>query len=277
MTTSPTLTFHDGHTIPQLGYGVWKVKDEVAADVVQQAIHAGYRHIDTARIYGNEEGVGRAVASAGVAREDLFITTKLWNEDHAHDRALAAIDASLDRLGLDYVDLYLIHWAKPKQGLYLEAWKAMLEIHASGKARSIGVSNFPAEQLEEIIEATGVVPVIHQIELHPYFQQKELRELNARHGILTEAYSPLGSGSEVLEDPVISEIAASKGCTTAQVILAWHRQLGNVVIPKSVTPERIVSNFASLEVTLSDEEMARIEELDRADGRVGTDPALCDF
>lgn len=277
MRTSPTVTFHDGTTIPQLGYGVWQVENDVAADVVVQAIDAGYRHIDTARIYGNEEGVGRAIKAAGVPREELFITTKLWNDDHDHDKALAAIDASLERLGLEYVDLYLIHWAKPVQGKYLEAWKALIEIQKAGKAKAIGVSNFPAEQLEEIIAETGVVPAIHQIELHPYFQQKELREVHAKHGIATEAWSPLGSGGAVLSDPVIAEIAEAKGITPAQVIIAWHLAIGNVVIPKSVTPERIVSNFHALDVTLTDEEIAAITALDRADGRVGADPATCDF
>lgn len=277
MTTSPSVAFHDGHSIPQLGYGVWQVENDVAADVVEQAIRAGYRHIDTARIYGNEEGVGRAVRAAGVPREDLFITTKLWNDDHDRDKALAAIDGSLERLGLEQVDLFLIHWAKPVQGKYLEAWKAMIEIQQAGKARSIGVSNFPVEQLEEIIEATGVVPAIHQIELHPYFQQRELRELHAKHNIVTEAWSPLGSGGAVLNDPVITQIAEEKGVTNAQVIIAWHLAIGNVVIPKSVTPERIVSNFASLDVSLTDEQVEQINALDRPDGRVGGDPVTCDF
>lgn len=277
MTISPSVAFHDGHSIPQLGYGVWQVENDVAADVVEQAIRAGYRHIDTARIYGNEEGVGRAVRAADVPREDLFITTKLWNDDHDRDKALAAIDGSLERLGLEQVDLFLIHWAKPVQGKYLEAWKAMIEIQQAGKARSIGVSNFPVEQLEEIIEATGVVPAIHQIELHPYFQQRELRELHAKHNIVTEAWSPLGSGGAVLNDPVISQIAEEKGVTNAQVIIAWHLAIGNVVIPKSVTPERIVSNFASLDVSLTEEQVERINALDRPDGRVGGDPVTCDF
>lgn len=278
MSTSPNTSFHDGSTIPQLGYGVWQVENDVAADVVEQAIKAGYRHIDTARIYGNEEGVGRAIRAAGVPREDLYITTKLWNDDHDRDKALAAIDGSLERLGLEYVDLYLIHWAKPIQGKYLEAWKTLIEIQKAGKAKAIGVSNFPKEQLEEIIAETGVVPVIHQIELHPYFQQHELREVHAKHGIVTEAWSPLGSGGEVLNDPVITEIAESKGVTNAQVIIAWHMAIGNVVIPKSVTPERIVSNWASLDVTLTDEEVERINALDRGEaGRVGGNPSTCDF
>lgn len=277
MTTSPILRFSDGCTIPQLGYGVWQVKDDVAEDVVEQAIRAGYRHIDTAAVYGNEGGVGRAIRAAGVPREDLFITTKLWNDAHDRDKALDAIDVSLEKLGLDQVDLYLVHWAKPKQGKYVEAWKTLIEIQKAGKARSIGVSNHPVAELKEIIEATGVTPVIHQIELHPYFQQRDLRALHAELGIVTEAYSPLGSGSEVLRDPVIAKIAEAKGATPAQVILAWHRQSGIVAIPKSVTPERIVSNFESLDVVLTEDEMAQIDALDREDGRVGANPAECDF
>ena len=278
MTTIPTVRFRDGHEIPQLGYGVWKVEDEVAETVVGQAIDAGYRHIDTARIYGNEEGVGRAIAATSVPREDLFITTKLWNDDQKHDDALKAIDDSLARLQLDHVDLYLIHWAAPHRGTYLEAWKAMQEIHESGKATSIGVSNFPVAQLEEIIEATGSVPVIHQIEVHPYHQQRELRAANEKHGIVTQAYSPLGHGGELLQDPVITEIAEAKGATPAQVVLAWHLAHGIVAIPKSVTEERIISNFKAADVTLTEDELARIDALDKGDeGRVGADPATMDF
>ncbi|MDY6054701.1 aldo/keto reductase [Micrococcus sp.] len=277
MTTVPQTPFHDGRSIPQLGYGVWQVEDEVAADVVEQAIRAGYRHIDTAAIYGNEKGVGRAVAASGVPREELFITTKVWNSDHGYEEALAALDTSLAKLGTDYVDLWLIHWAKPTQGRYLETWKALIEAQRRGRVRSIGVSNFPAEQLEEIIEATGVVPVIHQVETHPYFQQRALRELEQRHGILHESWSPLGQGGELLADPVITRIAEAKGTTPAQVVLAWHLAHGFVVIPKSVTPERIVSNLEAVGLVLSDEEVARIDALDREDGRIGPDPAHIEF
>lgn len=276
-TAVPSVPLHDGHAIPQLGYGVWQVEDEVAADVVAQAIRAGYRHVDTAAIYGNEEGVGRAIAAAGVPREELFLTTKVWNSDQGHDEALAALDVSLGKLGTDYVDLYLIHWAKPSQGKYVETWKALIEAQRQGKVRSIGVSNFPQAQLEEIIEATGVTPVIHQIELHPYWQQRDLRAFGADRGILTEAWSPLGQGGELLQDPVITEIADAHDATPAQVVIAWHLAIGNVVIPKSVTPERIVANLAAARLELSAEEVARIDDLDRADGRIGPDPADIDF
>ncbi len=274
MTTVPTISFHDGHTIPQLGYGVWQVENDVAADVVEQALHAGYRHIDTAAGYGNEDGVGRGIRASGIPREDVFITTKLQNGDQGYESALAALDASLEKLGTDYVDLYLIHWASPQRGTYLDSWKAFVELQKQGKAKSIGVSNFPAEQLEEIIEATGVVPVIHQIELHPYFQQGELRAVDAKHEIVTESWSPLGQGGGELEDPVITEIAEKHGVEAGQVIIAWHLANGLVVIPKSETPSRIVSNFRSADLELSTDEIERINGLDRfPEGRQGADPA----
>lgn len=273
MTTVPALPFHDGASVPQLGYGVWQVEDEVAADVVVQAIQAGYRHIDTAAGYQNEGGVGRAVKAAGIPREDLFITTKLANGDQGFDAAQAALEASLDKLGTEYVDLYLIHWASPQRGLYLESWKALIELQKQGRARSIGVSNFPIAQLEEIIAETGVVPVMHQIELHPAFQQRELRAFHADKGILTEAWSPLGQGGDILQDPVITGIAEAHGVDAGQVIIAWHLAIGNVVIPKSVTPERIVSNFAAAGLELTGEEIEKINALDSADGRIGADPA----
>ncbi len=245
--------------------------------MVRQAIEAGYRHIDTAAIYRNEEGVGRAVKAAGVPREDLFITTKLWNSDQGYEEAFAALETSLAKLGTDYVDLYLIHWAKPTQGRYLDSWKALIEMQKQGKVRSIGVSNFPKEQLEEIIEATGVVPAIHQFEMHPYWAQQELRAVGREHGILSEAWSPLGQGGELLNDPAVTEIAEAKGATPAQVVLAWHLAVGNVVIPKSVTSERIVSNLAAVDVQLTEDEVARIDALDSAEGRIGPDPATIDF
>ena len=247
-----SLPFHDGRSIPQLGYGVFKVDPDIAADVTAQALTAGYRHIDTARAYDNEEGVGRAVAESGIAREDLFITTKLWNDSHAYDDAIAACEASLERLGLDYLDLYLVHWAVPAQGQYVEAWKALITLQERGLVRSIGVSNHPRPQLEEIIEATGVVPAIHQIELHPYFQQRDLRALHAEHGILTQGWGPLGQGkSDLLENETITSIAAAHGITPAQTVLAWHLAHGFVTIPKSVTPSRIVENLAAAQVELS--------------------------
>ena len=273
MTAVPALPFHDGRSVPQLGYGVWQVEDDVAADVVRQAIDAGYRHIDTAAGYQHEGGVGRPVKAADVPREDLFITTKLANEDQGFDSAKAALDASLEKLDTDYVDLYLIHWASPQRGKYLESWKALIELQQEGKAKSIGVSNFPIPQLEEIIAETGVVPVMHQIELHPEFQQSELRRYHAEKGILTEAWSPLGQGGDILKDPVITAIAEAHGVDAGQVIIAWHLAIGNVVIPKTVTPERIVSNLAASQLVLTEEEVERIEGLDRADGRIGADPA----
>ena len=280
MTTSPDATFHDGRTIPQLGYGVFKVEPDVAADVTGQALTAGYRHVDTAKLYANEEGVGRAVRESGLPREEVFVTTKLWNDDHRFDDAIAACEASLERLGLDYLDLYMIHWAVPAQGLYVEAWKALIELRERGLVRSIGVSNFPLAELEEIIAATGEAPVIHQIELHPYFQQQELREAHAAHGILTQSWGPLGQGkSDLLDNPVITDIAdahttsSSRPVTPAQVVLAWHLAHGIVAIPKSVTPSRIVENLEAVNVTLSPQEVAAIDALDRPDGRGGFDPS----
>lgn len=270
----PSLELAGGHSIPQLGYGVFKVENDVAADVTLTALEAGYRHLDTAKVYGNEEGVGRAIRTSGVPREELFVTTKLWNDAQAFDDAIAACEASLERLGLDYVDLYLVHWAVPSQGQYVEAWKALIELQQRGLVRAIGVSNYPAEQLQEIIETTGVAPAIHQIELHPYFQQRELREIHAQHGILTEAWGPLGQGkSDLLENPVITGIAEAHGASPAQVVLAWHLAHGIVTIPKSVTPSRIVENLATAELELTADEVAAIDDLDRPDGRGGADPA----
>lgn len=213
MTVSPLLTFNDGKSIPQLGYGVWQVENETAQKVVGLALEAGYRHIDTAKIYGNEEGTGKAIATSGLARQEVFLTTKIWNEDQGYEQALKAADESLARLGTDYVDLLLVHWAKPSQGLYLDTWKALIELQKQGKAKSIGVSNFPEEQLREIIAETGVVPAIHQIELHPYFAQEKLREVHAELGIVTQAWSPLGNRSDLLENPVIGEIAEANDAT----------------------------------------------------------------
>ena len=275
MSPVTSVPLNDGRSIPQIGYGVFKVDAAVTADVTGQALAAGYRHIDTAKIYGNEEGVGQALRDSGVARDDVFVTTKLWDDAHAHDDAIAACEASLERLGLEQIDLYLIHWATPSQGQYVEAWKALIELRERGLVRSIGVSNFPLPQLEEIIEATGVVPAVHQIELHPYFPQLELREAHARHGIVTESWGPLGQGkSDLLENAVITEIASAHEATPAQVVLAWHLSHGIVALPKSATPSRIVENLAAAELVLSAEEIAAIDALDRGEaGRGGTDPA----
>lgn len=277
MTVSPSLTFNDGNEIPQLGYGVWQVENETAEKVVGLALDAGYRHIDTAKIYGNEEGTGTAIANSGVPREDVFLTTKVWNDEQGFEAAKAAAEASLKRLGTDYVDLLLIHWAKPSQGLYIDTWKALIELQKEGKTRSIGVSNFPEEQLREIIAETGVTPAIHQIELHPYFAQENLREVHAELGIVTQAWSPLGNGSDLLSNPVLTEIAQKHDASVAQVVLAWHRAIGNVAIPKSVTAERIVENFESLKVELTGDEVNAIDALSREDGRIGADPATITF
>lgn len=275
MTIQP-LAMNDGHTIPQLGYGVWQVPDDEAEPAVQLALKAGYRHIDTARIYENEKGVGRAIARSGLPRGEIFLTTKLWNSDQGRDRTLSAFDASLKRLGTDYVDLYLIHWPAPKKDLYVETWKALLEIRASGRARSVGVSNFGPDHLERIVKETGVAPPINQIELHPRFQQKAHRAAHARHQILTESWSPLGQG-KLLSDPTLTAIGAAHRKSAAQVILRWHLQHGFVVIPKSVTPARIRENIEVFDFALSTDDMQRIDALDSPGGRIGPDPATAAF
>ncbi|TAP24997.1 MULTISPECIES: aldo/keto reductase [Micrococcaceae] len=274
----PSSKFLDGNTIDQLGFGVWQVADEEAEVAVGKALKAGYRHIDTAKIYGNEAGVGRAVAASSIAREELFITTKVWNADQGYDKTIAAADASLERLGLEYVDLYLIHWLQPKRGTYVDTWKALIQLQKDGKAKSIGVCNFTKEALEELYTETGVRPVINQVETHPYFPQAELRAYEAEHGILHQAWSPLGQGGDLLKEPLLAEIAKKHEATVAQVVIAWHLALGNVVIPKSVTDSRIVENFESLNVKLDAEDIEAIATLDRgAEGRIAADPATADF
>ena len=270
MTDVDRIDLPGGTSIPQLGYGVFQIPPDETEAAVTQALDVGYRSIDTAAAYGNEPAVGRAVARHDVERADLFITTKLWNADHGHDNALAAFDASLGRLGMDYVDLYLIHWPVPSRDLYLETWQALEEILSSGRARAIGVSNFHISHLQRILDASDVVPAVNQVELHPNLAQSELREFHAAHGIATEAWSPLAQGA-LMDDPVITGIATRHGATPAQVVLAWHLALGIVVIPKSVTAARIAENFASTSVTLDDDDMAAIATLDRG-GRIGPDP-----
>lgn len=273
MTTSPTVPFRDGRPIPQLGYGVWQVENAVAADVVVKALEAGYRHVDTARGYNNEAGVGEALKRAGLPRDEVFVTSKVPNQDQGRDATLRSFDASMKDLGLDELDLYLIHWPAPSKGLAVETWKALIELHEQGRIRSIGTSNFRVEDLERLEAETGVLPVLNQIELHPYFSQKELREFHASKGIVTEAWSPLGQGGGELTDPVVTAIAEAHGASPAQVLIAWNLALGNVTIPKSVTPERIIQNFASLELTLTEDEVAKISALDKgADGRQGGHP-----
>lgn len=266
----PYVDLNDGNRIPQLGFGVFQVPQEDTAEAVAHALRTGYRSIDTAAAYGNEEGVRAAVQNSGLDRDEVFITTKLSNDDHGRGPARRAFDQSLDRLGGDYIDLYLIHWPVPSRNKYLETWETLCGLREDGRVRSIGVSNFQIEHLERIIDATGVMPAVNQIELHPRLQQPELRHFHAEHGIATEAWSPLGKG-QFLDDPVIEEIASGHGHTPAQVVLRWHIQLGNVVIPKSVTPSRIEENIQVFDWDLGPDEMNRLAELDRAE-RTGPDP-----
>ncbi|NUS43438.1 MAG: aldo/keto reductase [Mycobacteriaceae bacterium] len=266
------ITLNNGLTMPQLGYGVWQVPDDQAYTAVAEALNVGYRSIDTARLYFNEEGVGRALRDSAVPREDIFLTTKVWNNDHGYDQALAAFEASLERLGVDYVDLYLIHWPVPAQDRFVETWRALEKIYADGRARAIGVSNFTADALGRVLTETDVVPAVNQIELSPYLVQGQMRALHAQHGIATEAWSPLGSGKGLLDDPVLADIAARYDRTPAQVVIRWHLQLGNVVIPKSVTPARIRENFEVFDFALDDTDLHAITGLDRGQ-RTGPDPA----
>jgi 2,5-diketo-D-gluconate reductase A len=271
MPVVPTVTLNNGVSMPQLGFGVFQVPNAETAEAVSHALEAGYRSIDTAAAYGNEAGVGKALAEAGVPREDLFITTKLWNSEQGYDAALRAFDASLDELGLDYLDLYLIHWPTPARGRYADTWKAFAKLLADGRVRSIGVSNFQPEHLRQAIDATGVVPAVNQVELHPYLTQEPLRAFHAEHGIVTEAWSPLGQGKGLLDDPAIAEIARRHDRSAAQVVLRWHLQLGNVVIPKSVTPSRIAENLDVFDFTLDAEGVEALSSLNR-NTRVGPDP-----
>ncbi len=268
----PQVTLNNGVPMPQLGFGVWQVPDDEAEKAVATALEAGYRSIDTAAIYENEKGTGRAVATSGIAREDLFVTTKLWNGEQGYDTTLRAFDASLDKLGLDYVDLYLIHWPVPAKDAYVDTYRAFEKVLADGRAKAIGVSNFLPEHLERLIGETSVVPAVNQIELHPQLSQQASREAHARYGIATEAWSPLGQGKGLLEVPAIVAIAQKHGRTPAQVVLRWHLQLGNVVIPKSVTPSRIRENIDVFGFELDDEDLAGIAALDE-DRRLGPDPA----
>lgn len=271
----PTIQFNDGKTIPQIGLGVWQTPNEEAAPAVRKALEVGYRHIDTAAIYENEEGVGEGIRQSGVARGDIFLTTKLWNDRQSHDAALKAFDESLKRLGTDYVDLFLIHWPSPHRGTYVEAWKALVELKKQGRARSIGVSNFAEEHLERIIGETGETPVLNQIELHPDFQQKALRAVHERLGLRTQSWSPLGQG-KLLSNPDIAKVAQRLGKSPAQVIIRWHLDNGLIVIPKSVTPSRIEENFKVFDFTLDAEAKAVLDALD-GDNRVGPDPMTAKF
>jgi diketogulonate reductase-like aldo/keto reductase len=269
-TKVPEVTLNDGVQIPQLGFGVFQLPPEATTETVLHAFETGYRHIDTAAAYGNEAQVGEAVRASGLDRDDVFVTTKCFNDNHGYDAATAALRASLDRLELDFVDLYLIHWPVPAHDLYVETWQAFIDQREAGLIRSIGVSNFQPEHLERIAEETGVTPSVNQIELHPRLQQPDLRRVHAERGIATEAWSPLAQG-EVLDDPTLAEIADAHGRTPGQVTLRWHLQIGNIVFPKSATRERIVENFELFDFELSGEELQRIEGLDVGE-RIGPHP-----
>ncbi|MER5867209.1 aldo/keto reductase [Kitasatospora sp. NPDC002040] len=283
MSTIPSITLNNGQVIPQLGFGVWQVADDEARSAVETAIKAGYRSIDTAAIYENETGTGKAIAAAGVPREELYVTTKLWNSgtrdwsgQQGRDAVLREFDESLGRLGLDQVELYLIHWPRPMHGSFGNVWKAFEQIAADGRAKSVGVSNFGQVQLDALREESGLVPVLNQVELHPHFPQRELRAYHAEHGIATEAWSPLGQGKELLAEPVLAQIAARHGRTVAQVVLRWHLQSGIIAIPKSVTPSRIVENLDVTGFELDADDLTAIAALETGK-RLGPDPQGFDW
>jgi len=275
--TVPTIVLNDGTSIPQLGFGVFKVDPDETKRIVSDALEVGYRHIDTAKIYGNEAGVGEAIAESGIARDDLFVTTKLWNSDQGTQPALDAFDLSLEKLGLDYVDLYLIHWPSAFRGLYVESWKSLEQIAASGRAKSIGVSNFTPELLQPLLDAAEVVPSVNQIEYHPYFQQTASKEFNASHGIVTESWGPLGQG-DLVADASVTALAEKYGKTVAQVIIRWHLEIGNIVIPKSNRRERMAENFDVTDFALTPDEVAIVSAVNRGEaGRKGSNPVGATF
>jgi 2,5-diketo-D-gluconate reductase A len=267
----PNVTLNNGVEIPQVGFGVFLVPPPETKAAVISALEAGYRHIDTARIYGNETAVGEAIRASGIAREELFVTTKCWNDDQGFARAQAAFEASLDRLGLDYLDLYLIHWPVPDRKAYVETWQALEKLYVDGRVRAIGVSNFQPHHLRRLFDETDTVPAINQIELHPYLAQSELRSFHAEHGIATEAWSPIAQGGDLLRDPTVATLADKYGVTPAQVVLRWHLELGNVIIPKSVRPQRMAENIDLFGFELAEDDTAALTALDRG-GRIGDDP-----
>jgi 2,5-diketo-D-gluconate reductase A len=270
MTDTPAITLNNGVSMPQVGFGVFQVPEAETAAVVATALEAGYRSIDTAAAYGNESGVGAALKGSGIARDELFITTKLWNSDQGYDETLRAFDASVARLGLDVLDLYLIHWPTPRRGRYLDSWRALEQLYQQGRVRAIGVSNFLPEHLRAVAGLGGMIPAVNQIEVHPQLQQRDAQEVNAELGVVTEAWSPLAQAG-VLDDPAVTSIADTHDRTPAQVVLRWHVQQGRIVIPKSVTPDRIRQNLALFDFELTAEEMSAIDALER-DGRTGPHP-----
>jgi 2,5-diketo-D-gluconate reductase A len=270
MTAVPTITLNNGVTIPQLGFGVFQIQPDQTEQATLAALETGYRHIDTAQMYGNESQVGQAVRASGVDRDDVFVTSKLSNACHAYDDALGAFDQTLKDLGFDYLDLFLVHWPLPDVGDYVETWKAMEEIYRSGRVRAIGVSNFQRHHLQRLLAETDVVPAVNQIEVHPYLAQDELRAYGVRHGIETQAWSPIAQG-KVLDDPVLVEIGRRHGKSSAQVTLRWHIERGDIVFPKSVTRSRVEENFDIFDFELTDTEMGEISRLDRGE-RIGPDP-----
>jgi 2,5-diketo-D-gluconate reductase A len=271
MADQPYITLNNATSMPQLGFGVFLVPNDQTTAAVATAFEVGYRHVDTAAMYRNEEAVGKAISDSGLAREDLFITTKLNNNAHGYDEALRAFEESRGKLGLDYVDLYLIHWPLPALNRYVETWRAFEQLQRDGLARAIGVSNFQPAHLRRIIDETGTVPAVNQIELHPYLVQEELRAFDAEYGIATESWSPLARGGQLLTDPVVTTIADAHDRTAAQVVIRWHLQLGNIVIPKSVTPSRIAENFDVFDFELAATEIEAITGLNR-DERTGPNP-----
>ncbi len=270
------ISFHDGHKISQLGFGMWQVAEATAVETLLVAMKAGYRAIDCAQIYHNEAPLGEAIKKCGLKRSDLYITTKIWNEEQGRDKTLTSFDVSMKKLGLEKLDLLLIHWPSPHRNLFTETWKTLIEIKKSGRVDSIGVSNFREEDLKKIMDASGVIPVVNQIELHPRFQQKTLRAYHEEFGIRTESWSPLGQG-HVIADPVLKKIADKHKKTSAQVIIRWHIESGLIVIPKSVTPERIRENFDVFDFKLDADEMKLIEKMDDKNGRIGPDPGTAAF
>ncbi|MEV6410918.1 aldo/keto reductase [Kribbella sp. NPDC051718] len=267
----PTVKLNNGVEMPQLGFGVFQVPDDETTAAVTTALEAGYRSIDTATAYQNEAAVGKALAVSGIAREELFITTKLWNADQGYEQTLAAFERSRSLLGLDYLDLYLIHWPAPELGKYADSWRALEKLSADGVVRAIGVSNFHPAHLEQLAAGSSVVPAVNQVELHPYLQQAEVRAYGNEHGIATEAWSPLAKGGSLLTEPAVTALAAKYERTAAQVVLRWHLQQGTIVIPKSVTPARVRENFAVFDFSLTDADLNSLAGLDRGE-RTGPDP-----